>query len=114
MNKMISFCGTTCTECPAFLATQQDNDIERMKIAELWSRKYSADIKPDDINCDGCLSDGRRIFGYCQVCEVRKCGQGKSIKNCAYCDEFPCKKLNPVFEVEPNNRTTLEGIRQGL
>jgi hypothetical protein len=32
---MISFCGLTCTECPAFLATQKDDDQEREKVAKL-------------------------------------------------------------------------------
>ena len=32
MDKMIAFCGIVCTECPAFLATQKDDDKERRKI----------------------------------------------------------------------------------
>jgi hypothetical protein len=50
---MISFCGLTCTECPAFLATQKDDDQERDKVAKLWSKEYHSDIKPEDINCAG-------------------------------------------------------------
>ncbi len=55
MDKMIAFCGIVCTECPAFLATQKDDHNERMKVAELWSKEFKAEIKPEDINCDGCL-----------------------------------------------------------
>ena len=62
MEKMIAFCGTVCTECPAFLATKQDDDNERGKIAESWSKQYNADIKPEDINCEGCLSEGRKFL----------------------------------------------------
>ncbi|MCK4824426.1 DUF3795 domain-containing protein, partial [bacterium] len=40
MEKMISFCGIVCTECPAFLATKNDDDNERKKIAEMWSKQY--------------------------------------------------------------------------
>ncbi len=35
MKKMIGFCGINCSECPAFLATQNDDDIERKKVAVL-------------------------------------------------------------------------------
>ncbi|KUK85723.1 MAG: Uncharacterized protein XE03_1923 [candidate division TA06 bacterium 34_109] len=31
MDKMIAFCGLICTECPAFIATQKNDDIERKK-----------------------------------------------------------------------------------
>ena len=112
MEKMIAFCGTVCTECPAFLATKRDDDNERGKIAESWSKQYNADIKPEDINCEGCLSEGRKIFGYCNVCEIRKCGQEKGLKNCAYCGEYICEKLNKFFEIAPEGKTTLDEIRK--
>ena len=64
MDKMIAICGTVCSECPALLATQKDDDAERKRIAEAWSKQYNADIKPEDINCDGCMSGGKRLFFY--------------------------------------------------
>ncbi|MFH1961488.1 MAG: DUF3795 domain-containing protein [bacterium] len=112
MEKMIGFCGIVCTECPTFLATQKDDDDERRKVAEMWSKQYNMDIPPEHINCDGCLSESERLFGHCKVCEVRKCGQEKSLKNCAYCDEYACEKLNKFFEMAPNAKTTLEEIRK--
>ncbi len=114
MGKMIAFCGTVCTECPAFLATKTDDADERKKIAELWAKQYNADIKPEDINGEGCMAEGGEIFGYCNVCEIRKCGQEKSLKNCAYCDEYVCEKLNKFFEIAPDGRATLDEIKKGL
>jgi len=114
MDKMIAFCGITCTECPAFLATQKDDHKERMKVAELWSREYNAEIKPEDINCDGCLSENGRLFSHCKVCEIRKCGQEIRVKNCAYCDGYPCEKLNKFFDMVPDARLTLEEVRKSL
>ncbi|HEX74775.1 MAG TPA: DUF3795 domain-containing protein [Dehalococcoidia bacterium] len=111
---MIAFCGTVCTECPAFLATKKDDDIERKRIAELWSKRYNADIKPEDINCVGCLSEGEKLFSYCNVCEIRKCGQEKGLKNCAYCDEYVCEKLSEFFKIAPGGKTTLDEIKKGL
>ena len=110
--KQISFCGTVCTECPAFLATQEDADEKRREIAVLWSKEYNAEITLEDVNCDGCLSEGGRLFFHCNVCEVRKCGREKGLKNCAYCDEFACEKLMPIFELAPAAKATLDEIRQ--
>ena len=114
MEKMIAFCGTICTECPAFLATKNNDDAERKKTAEIWSKQYNADIKPEDINCEGCLSGGSKIFSHCKVCKIRKCGQERGVKNCAYCGEYVCEKLNEFFKVAPDSKNTLDEIREGL
>jgi hypothetical protein len=33
--EQISFCGMACNECPAFSATQKNDDDERKKVAEI-------------------------------------------------------------------------------
>ena len=63
---MIAFCGLTCTEYPAFIATQKDDDKERGKVAEVWSKEFNSEIKPEDINCDGCLVESDRLFSHCE------------------------------------------------
>ena len=115
MDKMIAFCGIVCSECPALLATQEDDDSKRKKVAETWSKQYKVDIKPEQINCDGCRSEGKRIFFYCSMCEIRKCGQEKRVENCAYCDEYACEKLTKFFTtMMPAAKTALEEIRKSL
>ncbi len=52
MDEMIAFCGSLCYECPAFLATKNDDDEKRVETARVWSKQYNADIKPEDMNCD--------------------------------------------------------------
>ena len=112
--EQISFCGTVCTECPAFLATQEDADDKRREIAVLWSKQYNAEITPEDVNCDGCLSVDGRLFFHCNVCEVRRCGQEKGLSNCAYCDNYGCEKLQPIFELAPAAKATLDEIRKRI
>jgi RecJ-like exonuclease len=112
MNKMIAYCGIVCTECPAFLATQKEDDAKRKEIAEAWSKQYKMAIKPEDINCDGCKSQGKRIIGYSNICEIRKCGKEKQVENCAYCDEYGCEKLTKFLAMAPQAKTTLEAIRK--
>lgn len=114
MDKMTAFCGITCTECPAFLATQKDDDKERARVAEMWSKEFNTSLKPEDINCNGCLPEKGLLFNHCKVCEIRKCGLEMGVENCAYCDDYACEKLNKFFEMAPDAKTTLEEIRESL
>jgi hypothetical protein len=114
MEKMIAYCGIACSECPTFIATQNDDDAKRKETAEMWSKQFNQDIKPEDINCDGCLSDTGRIIGYGNFCEIRKCGQEKGVENCAYCNDYGCRKLENFLEKAPMARANLEEIRKGL
>ena len=114
MGKQIAYCGLVCTECPAYIATQNDDDEKREETAAQWSTKYNADIKPEDINCDGCLTTTGRVIGHGMVCEIRKCGQEKGIVNCAYCEEYVCEELGKYFEMAPEMKANLEEIRKGL
>jgi len=98
MKKMIAYCGLVCSDCPTFIATQKDDDEERKKVAELWSKQFGGEYKMEDINCDGCLTKGPRAFSYCKVCEIRKCGREKNVENCAYCEEYACEKLSKFFD----------------
>jgi hypothetical protein len=101
MEKMVAFCGLVCSECPAYIATQRNDNGERKKVAE-------------DINCDGCLAESDRLLGFCQKCEIRKCGQEKGVANCAYCDDYGCEKLTKFFNMAPVAKTNLEEIRKNL
>ena len=114
MEEMISVCGLLCSDCGAFIANKNDDDEKRTEVAETWSKKYNVDIKPEDINCNGCLSDIEPLFGHCKVCEVRKCGKGKAIENCAHCDEYACEKLEKIFQVVPDTRKRLDQIKNKL
>jgi hypothetical protein len=113
MEKIIAFCGIVCSECPAFIATKNDDDNKRRETAKLWSERYKAEIKPEDINCTGCLSE-EKVIGHCKVCEIRKCGRGKKVKNCAYCNEYVCEKLDNFFKMAPEIKTALDKIKKGL
>jgi len=114
MKKMISFCGLLCSECGAFVATQNNDDKKRAEVAQLWSKQYDVNLKPEDINCDGCVSDSDRLVGHTRVCEIRKCGKQKGIANCAYCGEYPCKKLGEFFMLVPDAKIRLDEVRSGI
>jgi hypothetical protein len=111
-QQMIAYCGLTCSECGAFLATQNNDKRKREEVASLWSRLYKVDIQPAEINCLGCLSD-ETLFAHCRICAIRKCGQEKRVTNCAYCPDYGCDKLDSIHRVAPDARKKLEEIRSG-
>jgi hypothetical protein len=112
MGKMISYCGAVCSECGAYLAAKNNDNNLRKKQAEEWFKQFGAQIKPEDINCYGCISDNKMTLNYCKVCEIRKCGKAKNVKNCAWCADYACEKLNKFFTMAPANKTTLDAIRK--
>ena len=111
-GKMIAYCGIICSDCPAYIATQKNDNKMRKETAEKWSKEYNSNFKPEDINCDGCISNSDRLIGHCLVCEIRKCGKEKGVKNCAYCNEYPCTKLSEFLKMVPKAKTTLDEIRK--
>jgi len=107
---MIACCGLDCSECGAYIATKANDDNKRTEVAKEWSEMYNADIKSEDINCNGCRSDEQK-FSYCNICEIRKCCEEKGLKNCAGCDVHACDKLEDFFKMAPDARTALDNLR---
>ena len=114
MERIIAYCGITCSDCCTFIATKMNDDAERKKVAEMWTKQYATPFKPEDINCDGCLTNGTRVFNYTEICEIRKCGQEKKVKNCAHCDDYKCEKISKLHEQAPKAKETLDQIRRSL
>jgi len=114
MERMVAFCGLVCTDCKAFIATQENDDVKRRDVAEAWSKLFGREIKPEEINCDGCLSRDGRHIGYCDICEIRKCGVEKGVENCGYCVDYKCEKLGKFFEQASEAEKKLEEVRQQL
>lgn len=112
-ESMIAFCGLDCGECPGFIATQNDDDSLRKETAEKWSEEHGTDLKKEDINCDGCTSDGKHL-DYCQICEIRACGQERGVENCAYCDDYVCELLDRFLQEVPEAKQNLEKVHHNL
>ncbi|NQU83841.1 MAG: DUF3795 domain-containing protein [Parcubacteria group bacterium] len=114
INKKFSMCGLDCTECPAFIARENNDDKLRKKTAEKWAKEFNApEIKPENINCLGCLSLFEPLFNHCKVCEVRKCGLERKLKNCGECREYDdCKKVNSLHKEIPFGKAVCDEIRK--
>jgi hypothetical protein len=110
MEKMIACCGLICTNCPTYLATQSNDDVAREKTAAYYSEKFGFNLKPEDINCDGCHSDAGKLIVYCQTCEIRKCCRKKGLDNCAVCEEQPCEELLKFHEFSPDAKACFDAL----
>jgi len=114
MEKMIAYCGLTCTECPAYIATQ-NHDVDAMaRVAEEWSVEYKAQLTADDCWCNGCLAETGPWMSHCAECGIRACGVEKCVENCAHCDDYGCDKLTEFFGFVPAAKEMLDGIRTAL
>lgn len=110
MSKMIAYCGLVCSSCPTFLATKNNDDAARAKTAAYYNEKFKMNIKPEEINCEGCLSEGGILIGYCQSCDIRACCRDKGLAHCAYCKEQPCGKLKKFHSFSPDARASFEKL----
>lgn len=110
MKEIIAYCGINCTECPIYIATQNNDEKLRKETAEKYELKF------EDCYCDGCSTDGKRLATFCNKCEVRICTNKKKVENCAYCDDYPCQTLTKLHEMynADKARETLKEIRKGL
>ena len=110
-QEMVAYCGLVCTECPAYKATQEDDNKARAKVAEEWSKQFKLNFKTEDINCNGCMTGGEVKFSYCSMCDISKCGSDRKVLNCGYCAEYPCDKLNNFHAEVAEAKAKLESIR---
>lgn len=112
-ERMISFCGLDCMECPAYIGTKKGNRALLKKTAEGWSTPEEK-IAPDDIICDGCVLLGKRLARFSTECPVRICGIEKGVENCGFCKDYPCEKLKKRWELvkTPEARDRLDEINQ--
>ena len=65
MKEFIAYCGLNCETCEARMATMNNDDTLRKKVAKLWSELNGVEITPEMINCVGCRIDGVKT-PYCE------------------------------------------------
>lgn len=110
MSEMIGYCGLSCKKCPAFIATLNDDDEARTQTAAMYAEKYGLNLKPEEINCEGCHSKGGKLINFCNTCEIRKCGQNKGVDNCTSCAEQPCQKLMDFHAFSPEAKAAFDTV----
>lgn len=95
-KRIIAACGNDCSACPRYVShPYEKTDTELRHTAELWMKIGYRDhiVSKEEISCNGC-----KPGNWCRY-HVVKCCEGKGIKTCAECDEYPCSNMKDCFSV---------------
>ena len=108
---MLAMCGLDCAACPAYTAYRTNDQALRVKTAAEWSKGFKVELKPEDINCVGCLKTKGVLFDHCRKCDIRPCGLARKVNNCALCPDYPCEKIAQFIANVPPAKANLEEVR---
>ena len=111
MNDFIAYCGLDCEACEARIATVNNDDDLRNKVAKEWTELNGVDITPEMINCVGCRIPGVKT-PYCDsMCPIRKCAEGKAFKTCGDCSDLEkCERVNMIIDNNEDAHNRLKGM----
>ena len=111
MKDYIGMCGLDCETCEARIATENNDDELRKKVAKLWSELNNTEITPEMINCTGCRIVGVKTLFCASYCQIRQCVVEKRFITCADCKELEtCEKLKMITSGNPQ---ALENLKNG-
>jgi len=105
----ISYCGLLCNECPIFIATAENNEQAKERIAKEFSGERMQFTK-EDMNCYGCFHEETKNNKMCGGCEIRICAEDKDVENCGCCSDYPCDHVETYAEAGSDNRNRLDSI----
>ena len=90
------------------MATMNNDDTLRKKVAKLWSELNGVEITPEMINCVGCRIDGVKT-PYCEsLCPISRCASGKRAETCGSCSEImTCEKAGMILQNNEEARRNL-------
>ena len=110
MKDLIAYCGLDCETCEARLATVNNDNELRSKVANLWSELNNVEITPEMINCVGCRVDGVKT-PYCEaLCPIRQCALSRKVETCGDCPEMSaCEKVGMIIGSNEEARKNLKG-----
>jgi hypothetical protein len=119
MTEILAYCGLTCQRCPIYLATRQENkEVQasiRAEVVNQCKEHYGIQYQHEDItDCDGCRTDGDRLFSASRNCPIRTCARKRKLENCAHCTDYICEKLETFFKKEADAKTRLDSIRRSI
>ncbi len=115
MEPMIAVCGLDCAACPAYLATQANDEAAKERVAAQWRIEFkNPAISAANLSCDGCLATTGRLNGHCSECEPRLCAVGRGLANCAVCPDYACEKISALLAFMPDAKIRLDGIHAAL
>ncbi len=84
-------CGLYCGVCGILMATRDNNEKFKERLAGVYH------LKPEEIFCEGCLSE--KPFIFCQSCAIKSCTRERGYQGCHQCSDFPCQAIDSFHPV---------------
>ena len=110
MKQLIACCGLDCEKCEARLATLNDDNRLREKVAKEWGEMNQMEFQPEWINCMGCRTEGCKTYYCSDMCKIRKCVLQKGYNTCGDCCEMQtCCTLGELATNAPEVYENLKG-----
>jgi len=110
LRNLLAYCGISCVNCPAYVASMDGDALQRDDLAREWSTE-AYPLSAEDVYCEGCTARDDLVMVFCLDCAVRRCARAKDYRTCAECEEYPCSCLEPVFARVPETCEKLEALR---
>jgi len=91
MDPILTRCGYRCDLCLAYKPNVTAHPEYRQTLSDGWFKYFGFRIPPEDIECDGCMSENPKLID--QACPVRPCVIERGLDNCAQCSDYLCDRL---------------------
>ena len=102
MKQLIACCGLDCEQCEARIATLNDDNRLRQKVAKEWGEMNQMEFQPEWINCMGCRTEGCKTYYCSEMCKIRHCVMEKGYNTCGDCQEMrTCRILGELADHAP-------------
>ena len=107
--ELVTYCGLYCGLCSARGRVRRQAETLRQSMAkdgydvwganlpgfqEFWT--FLGDLCDPEKACPGCRQGGGPPF-----CSIRKCARERDVDVCAFCDEFPCRRIESIGKGYP-------------
>lgn len=88
-KEIMAPCGLYCGVCGVYIATRDGNEKFKTVMGNLYG------TKPEETECLGCMQSepAKKLYGYCQMCNIRDCVKKKGHYSCNQCAEWPCDMI---------------------
>jgi len=98
MADVIARCGFKCNLCLIYRENLKKDEQNRKKFRDGLEKYYGDKLTLEECYCDGCLTDDSEgPVRITKDCDVRPCVIARNIENCAYCDQYPCQRVEKKF-----------------
>lgn len=93
MEEVIGRCGFRCSDCLAYRENVKSFE-DRQRFRDCLQKYYGDNLTVEECFCNGCLAD-EAANPTCRDldCKVRACVNSRGLTNCAYCNDYPCPKI---------------------